>query len=247
MLIDCGEGTTLQLLRSGTPMAEVDHLFFTHLHADHSLGYGQFLLGGWAEGRRRLRAFGPTGARRLHDLLLRELYPDDVAYRLSLGRTPKGLTEDVEIEDMEGRGEVLAEAGLRVTRLPVVHSIATFAYRFDLPEGAVAFSGDTAYFEPLADFCRGVDVLVHDANMAPNRLRGAHSDRPGEVSWARLMENHTTAAEAGRIARLAGARALVLVHLLPGLDVEAAIEECRREYAGRLLVGEDLLCLEIRQ
>ena len=53
MLIDCGEGTQRQLLRSvGLP--DVEHVFLTHYHADHFLG-----LPGHAED---LRAAGPRGA-----------------------------------------------------------------------------------------------------------------------------------------------------------------------------------------
>jgi ribonuclease Z len=37
-LIDCGEGTQMQLLRYQVPVHKIDHLFISHLHGDHYLG-----------------------------------------------------------------------------------------------------------------------------------------------------------------------------------------------------------------
>jgi len=54
ILIDCGEGTTTQLMKAGIPPESITYLFMTHLHSDHIFGYGQFLLGGWGLGRRKL-------------------------------------------------------------------------------------------------------------------------------------------------------------------------------------------------
>lgn len=240
-LIDCGDGTVQQLLRHGVDIAQVTAILFTHLHSDHTLGYGQFLLGGWSLGRRTLAVFGPPATQSFHQAWLDTLYAPDVSYRLAIGRTGRGLTEDVVIREAQGHGQFTL-GPFRITHLPVVHSIATFAYRIESEDGDIAvISGDTAYYEPLADMARGSHLLIHEACLAPTPLYDPGLDKPGEVSWRELTRYHSTPEEAGRIARQAGVAQLILTHFLPHVDVTATITRCRESYAGPLAVAEDFL------
>ncbi|MCP9488131.1 MAG: MBL fold metallo-hydrolase [Gaiellaceae bacterium MAG52_C11] len=241
-LFDCGEGTTVRLQQAEIALADVETIFFTHLHADHSLGYGQLLLGGWILGRRSLRVFGPVGLRHLHETLLTDLYRDDLDYRLGLGRGPAGLTEEVVIEELTGEGQAFRDERVTITYLPVVHSIATLAFRIDAASGAsVVISGDTAYHEPLAEFARGTDVLLHDAVMSPSAMFNAGGSRAGEIAWTQMSRVHTTPSEAARIAALADARSLVLTHFVPGTNTGAAVAACRPHFDGPVWPAADLL------
>src|SRR5262245_21835922 len=59
-VIDCGAGTSRQLVAAGVPLIRLRHLFFTHLHSDHMLEYGPLVYNGWATGlRTRVDAYGP--------------------------------------------------------------------------------------------------------------------------------------------------------------------------------------------
>lgn len=244
-LFDCGEGTTAQLQRAGVPLDEVVNVLFTHLHADHSLGYGQLLIGGWIAGRRSLELLGPLGLEHLHDTLVNDLYRDDVAYRLDLGRAPDGLLERVHVRELEGEGLTFRDAEVTITHLPVVHSITTLAFRVDSRSGpSVVISGDTAYYEPLARFSRGADLLIHDATLAPS-LPGATGPGIGDVSRVKLAQSHTSAAEAAQIAALAGVKCLLLTHLVPMTDVEATVASCRSHFSGEVLTAEDLMRIEL--
>ena len=64
LLIDCGEGTQRQLLRSvGLP--DVEHVFLTHYHADHLLGLPGMLKTFALRGREvPLTVYGPRGPAR---------------------------------------------------------------------------------------------------------------------------------------------------------------------------------------
>jgi len=102
------------------------------------------------------------------------------------------------------------------------HSEPTFAFRID---DLIAYCTDTAYDEGNAAFARNCSVLFHEAWSAES---GPNADI------------HTSAREAGAIARRAGVDRLVLIHLnpLPGYDeLDAAT---RREFDGTI-VGRDLL------
>src|SRR5687768_9915673 len=89
ILIDCGEGTQRQLLRSvGLP--DLEHIFLTHYHADHFLGLPGMLKTFGLRGREvPLTVYGPRGLRSLmsdlrriygklnYELRLQELEPSE--------------------------------------------------------------------------------------------------------------------------------------------------------------------------
>jgi len=237
-LVDCGPNATLQLQRAGIDPAAVRRLLFTHLHTDHTLDYGQFVLGGWAIGRDALHVWGPPGTARLTRLLFEEAYAEDIAYRLALGRPPAGLRGFPVTE--VGEGLVLAEGPLRVRAVRVQHAIDTRAYRFDWEGRSIVISGDTAYCPALVELARGADVLVQDCQLASDR---AYQDPVSRRLWEHLRTQHATPEEAARMAREAGVRTLVLSHLPPAVDVAELAARTAREFAGRVVVGEDLLTI----
>ena len=66
ILIDCGEGTQRQLLRSGAGLVDVDEILLTHCHADHFLGLpGLLKTYGLRAREAPLRLYGPAGLRAL--------------------------------------------------------------------------------------------------------------------------------------------------------------------------------------
>src|SRR3954470_14850602 len=52
LVFDCGEGTLRQLMAAGVPAHEVNNLFLTHLHLDHTAGLTGFIFGSWYLSRR---------------------------------------------------------------------------------------------------------------------------------------------------------------------------------------------------
>lgn len=239
ILVDCGAGVMRRLLESGLDPARITLLFLTHLHSDHTLDYAEFVLGSWAMGRGELAVYGPLGTERLHRLLLLEPYADDIAYRISLGRSPAGVLDVAVHECPLEPGAIYDDGRLRVRAVPVIHSAPTLALRFDYAGRSLVISGDTTYCPALVELARGADVLVHDACLAP-----ALALQPNPL-WGdlaeRLRHHHATPAEAARVAREAGVRTLVLTHLLRGVHEVPALEEARRGFDGEIILGRDLL------
>ena len=50
-VVDCGYGTTRQLLMAGVPLGSLRYLFFTHHHSDHNLDYGPTVYNAWIRNR----------------------------------------------------------------------------------------------------------------------------------------------------------------------------------------------------
>jgi ribonuclease BN (tRNA processing enzyme) len=59
--------------------------------------------------------------------------------------------------------------------------------------------------------------------------------------WASLQDHHSTPENAGRIATKAGAKKLVLIHLLPSADPVEAKRLANTTFSGEILVAEDFL------
>src|SRR5438105_8598572 len=101
LLFDCAEGTQRQLQRSVAGLPDLEEIFLTHLHADHTLGLPGMLKTFALRGREGpgVRVYGPKGVR---DLFL-NLKP-------FLGRLPYPL-EIIELSpgDVLERGEYRLE------------------------------------------------------------------------------------------------------------------------------------------
>jgi ribonuclease BN (tRNA processing enzyme) len=111
-------------------------------------------------------------------------------------------------------------------RLQSRHSEPTFALRVD---DLVAYCTDTAFDEENAVFSKGCLVLLHEAWSAEE---GVNAD------------THTSAGEAGRIARQGGVGRLVLIHVNPLLADDPLQAAAQAEFEGAI-VGTDFLEIDI--
>lgn len=238
ILIDCGEGTTAQLMRAGIAPQDVHHLWLTHLHSDHLMGYLQFVIGGWHLGRRELTIVGPVGTRKFHETLI-ELFTEDIAYRTSLGFPSRGLV-DADIIEVTGPGPVGSELPAAISAARMVHYVPTFAYRFEIGDKVVVFSGDTAPNENLVRLTQKADVLVNDCVLSVSEKYKAEERNTNlEVIWEKLHNEHCTPAQAATMAEKAGVKNLVLTHFLPGVNRDQAYAEATAAFSGIVTIGED--------
>lgn len=244
-IVDCGSGTLRQMMIANLPVERSIRVFLTHLHSDHTLGLGQFVLGGWTLGRRSLRIFGPPGTEEMVELWFSRMLGWDVQYRAGLGRPSSGLT-DIVVEEC-GAGPVMSEQGLRVTAADGIHATPDLAYRFDYGDRSVVFSGDTAPADSVAELAAGADVLFHESNLVSS-VRDAYASQEGGLAvWESIQDHHSSPANAGEIAQKAGVRYLILVHFLPGADTNLAVEEASARFSGTVLAAEDLMRIEISE
>lgn len=241
LLVDCGSGVTQRLVEAGTSGAAIDALLLTHLHTDHLVDFYQLVVSSWHQGRdRKQRIFGPPGTKAFVEGTM-ALWAVERAQRIAHEKRPSVTAFEMEIEEI-GPGAVFDVGGARVRAVAVAHRPVTHAYGFVVEAGGrkAALSGDTAYCPALIDAASGADVLVHEcfvhAEMKP--VPGVRSAE----TIAAVRAYHTTPAEAGRVAREAGVGCLLLNHFVPTrFDRAAVLDEVRREFAGPVVVGEDLM------
>lgn len=264
LLFDCGERTTVNLVRAGINPLDVDALFFTHLHWDHISDFGYFALSSWNCGRRReLPIFGPPGTEAMVEASLHGVHRADVEF---LRRYVRALPDHVVERPSEDPpfaaheidvGWSWQQADFQVLTGAVEHhqrlGLPSLAYRIESPYGTVVLTGDTAPCDSVIELARGADVLVHDT---------AFLD---EIIEARQMWSHSGPTGAGRVAAAAGVRTLVLTHLGPytspqpsiamasmyygaarGPEVwEEIVALAKASFAGEVVLGRDGLVLEV--
>ncbi len=248
-VVDTGYGASFKLIEAGVPLAALRYVFVTHHHSDHNLELGPLLYNSWVAGLRSpVDVYAPVGLR-----ALLAKYWESNAYDLETrvadeGRPdPRGLVIAHEYTE----GAILANPQGKVSALRNIHPPVTesYALKFVLGAKTVVFSGDTAYFPPLAGFAQGADYLVHEVLYGP-ALDAMVSRRPNaERLKASILSHHTLAEDVGRIASQAQVKTLVLNHFVPGddpaLTPDKWCDAVRRTFSGRIVVGRDLLQLPL--
>jgi len=269
-LVDCGEGTQRQMIRFGTGF-DLTAILFTHFHADHYIGAIGFLRTLSMLGRERpLDVYGPRPGRRLletmlftgtdplsFDVRIHEVEPGQAIRRERATWTPFAtehriaavgwcLAEDprpgrfhpdraraLGVPEGQLWGELQRGKGVA---LPGGRTIEPSAV-VDAPRRGrkLVVTGDTRPCAATVAAARGADLLVHEATF-------------GDAEERRAVETtHTTAREAGRVAREAEVERLVLTHLSTRYDSDPSplLAQAAEEFRGAIDVAYDGLTLEI--
>jgi len=245
-VVDCGDGVARQLVLAGIRLPQLRHIFLTHQHSDHNADYGNLMLLAWASGlKTRIDAWGPPPLQQMtaHFLAMNAY---DIRTRIQdEGRV--ALEPLIHVHELTRDGLVLEDANVRVTSALVDHPPVTpaFAYRFDAPDRSIVISGDTRPSKNLIRLATGADILVHEA-LWPGAIDRLVAGVANAATLKQsIVSHHTSAAEAGRVAEQAGVKTLVLSHFVPaedpGITDQMWMDAASTHFAGRIVVGKDLL------
>jgi ribonuclease Z len=268
ILVDCGEGTQRQLLRSTVGLVELPEVFLSHFHADHYLGLPGMLKTFALRGRvLPLTVYGPPGLVELFETLRRVF--GKLGYPLEL----------VELRP----GDVLDRGDYRIVVFKVAHATVANGYalvetprpgRFDVEQASALGVPEGPLFGLLqrgeaVTLPEGVEVrpdqvlgpprpgrkIVLAGDTAPARSvlevsREAdvlvHEATFSEEEAARAAETaHSTAAGAARLASAAGVRLLALTHLSNRYFGPEIADEAR-EFFPETVVPGDFDIIDVR-
>lgn len=219
VLVDCAGSPTVRLKQAGLDVSRLTDLVLTHFHPDHTYGTPILLLNLWLLGRKApLRIAGSDGClERLTGMMTGYQWGDWPGfYPTSFAPVPEG-------EAMP----VLDNADFRILASPVRHLIPTLALRVESKASGrvLAYSCDTEPCEAFVRLAVGADLMVHEAT--------------GE------SRGHSSAAQAGEVARQAGARKLVLIHYNVQTDPETLRGEAAETFKGPVTVAQDFDTYEL--
>jgi ribonuclease BN (tRNA processing enzyme) len=203
VLLDCGPGVLSSLLaRDAAPL---DAIVLSHLHFDHVADLIPLgfahVFGLAAEWKPPALYAPPGGEARLTALCEASGHGGDHLVAC-------GLTVG---EYDPGRALAIGDASLTFRELS--HPGVSHAIRIDAGGAVLVYSGDTTVTPALGELASGADLLLTEATALPS------------------SPVHLPAGEAGRTAREAGCKALVLTHL----DVRersAALRQAREAFGG---------------
>ena len=265
VLIDCGEGTQMELRRLRLKFSRIEHIFISHLHGDHFFGLPGLISTFRLLGRERpLNIYGPVGIKEAI-LLLLKLGESWIDYPLHFHELEKGTVSTL-----------LETKGFTVNTFPLKHRIPTQGYLFQelpglrklKPEVAQAHGIDRAYYLKIK---QGADGVAADGRIIPNSLlteppaaTGSYaycsdtaydSDLPEHIRDVHTLYHeatflnteailakktgHSTALEAGTIAQMAGVNRLILGHFSSRYtSLESFMEEAQQRFQNTELAAD---------
>jgi len=237
-LIDCGEGTQQQLMKFGYKASKIDTIFISHLHGDHYFGLVGLLSSLHLNGRiKPIKIFAPAAL--LEILTIQFKYSETVIrYQIEFMALEADVTKQIfENADLTVETVILNHripcTGFkfvqkkRLRKLIVdkleSENIAVEYYPLlkrgvdiNLPDGRIllnsdyttdsekpktyCYCSDTIFDERYFDSIKDCDTLYHEATFLHEMIDRAH------------QTHHTTALQAAQIAKITGAKKLLIGH-----------------------------------
>jgi ribonuclease Z len=243
-IFDAGRGAMQRLHQLGIPFGDITGMFLTHHHSDHVVGFPDLWLTGWIGrpwGKRNvpLQIWGPEGTRQMMEHLPKA-FAVDIRVR-SRNYPPDGVK--LEARDVD-QGVVFDRDGIKVVAFEVDHGgeeLPAYGYRIDYQGRAAVLSGDTTFNENLVRHSQNADLIVHEVTA----VAGSAAESAEQLK--RIAANHTTPEQAAEVFSRVKPKLAVYNHLLlfGGATADDLIPATRTKYQGPLIVGEDLLRIEI--
>lgn len=238
VLIDCGEGTQVELRRHKIKFSRINHIFISHLHGDHFFGLPGLVSTMRLLGRdKELHIYGPKGIKQAITLLLKlgdswTNYP--LLFHELSSKKPELIFEDKKIS---------------VTTIPLDHRIYTNGFLFREKEGkrklnidaAESYGIDKAYFQNIKN---GKDIVLDNGEVIANTELTFDPPKPKSYAFCSdtvydsklslqlkgvdvlyhestfleseaelaMKTKHSTALQAAKVAKDANVKTLVLGH-----------------------------------
>ncbi len=257
-LVDCGEGTQRQILRSGIGFKRLNHIFLTHAHLDHILGLGGLLstYGRW-EDLEDIHIWGGLPAiERVQNLVYqvifrREKPPVPIYFYRAMPDKPlfRGRKFSVRAFPVAHRGrECYGYIFEEDSRRPFLAEKAEALGIPPGPERGRLVAGETIALQSgrivhpddvLGESIRGAKLVITGDLARTETIHGAAQDADALVIEATYLDRdadiarqvgHITARQAARLARECNVRYLFLTHISRRYREFEVIEEARRHF-----------------
>ena len=240
---DAGRGTNMRLSQVNVPPGQLNAIFFTHIHSDHTDGFADILQLRWHFNSTGPKldvvcssdAESPLGftiscrklVTHIGDAYLQS---GEIAQRRSedkarLAGGPADLINVITFEPKDEPQVVWSSGDVKVSAIRSTHIAGHASYRVDTPAGSVVIGGDAgndllapprafSTSDQVEKLAKGADVIVHSA-IHPVMGPDKGSGMPPPIFF---RQSGTT--DLGAMANRVGAKHLMLTHLIPSIGAE---------------------------
>lgn len=265
-MVDCGEGTQMQLRRSHIRFTKLGHIFISHIHGDHCFGLiGMISTFGLLGRTARLHVYADTTLKSVLQLQIKT-FCHDLSYEVVFHPI-----------DASRQTIIYEDRSLTVETIPLCHRLPTCGFLFREKPLLPHIRRDMIDFYEIPTsqinlIKNGADWTTKEGEVVPNellvepaesprsyaycsdtrylpdlheRLKGVttlyHESTYGEDNLAMAQKyNHSTAREAAMVARDAGVRQLILGHYSSRYDDEQVLLNEAREVFENVFLADEM-------
>ena len=270
-MIDCGEGSQLQMRRMHIKFSRLNHIFISHMHGDHCFGLPGLIS--------TLGLLGRIGELVIHAPKEIEGYMRPILYTFC-----KGMPYEVRFNhiDTHSHSLIMEDRSLSVYSIPLKHRIPTCGFLFEeKPKEAHIIREMIDFYQipihSIKDIKQGKDYVTPEGEVIPN-ARLTHPATPpkryaycsdtaynpsmipiiegvdllyheatfAERDKARAKETfHSTARQAAEIAQKANVKRLVIGHYSARNDVLTELYDEAKELFPTTILGNEGMVLSV--
>jgi ribonuclease Z len=175
-LVDCGEGTQVQLARYRIRWSRINYIFISHLHGDHYFGLSGFL-------------HSMALLHREHDLHLFAPQPLQEILDLQLKAAANVLPYKLHFHALQGEGLLVKTDKFKISSFATQHRIPCWGFRFDQvraprrlsPEKAIMYGVPSSFYDRLK---WGEDYTNKEGKLIKNELVTEEAPRPQSYAYS---------------------------------------------------------------
>ena len=270
-MIDCGEGSQLQMRRMHIKFSRLNHIFISHMHGDHCFGLPGLIS--------TLGLLGRIGELVIHAPKEIEGYMRPILYTFC-----KGMPYEVRFNhiDTHSHSLIMEDRSLSVYSIPLKHRIPTCGFLFEeKPKEAHIIREMIDFYQipihSIKDIKQGKDYVTPEGEVIPNArltrpatppkryaycsdtaynpsmipiIEGVdllyHEATFAERDKARAKETfHSTARQAAEIAQKANVKRLVIGHYSARNDVLTELYDEAKELFPTTILGNEGMVLSV--
>nr|QNO57609.1 ribonuclease Z [Methanosarcinales archaeon ANME-1 ERB7] len=212
LLLDCGPHTLLQLRKQKQDLKEIELVFLSHFHGDHTLGLPALLLASREEDRvEELKIFGPSGLReKIEDLL-------EISYRKSI----EDLSFELDTFEVPDLKEGTTHKDYKLEFAQTTHSIECCSVAISKSGEKMTYTSDGAPTEDTVSIASDSDILIAEA-------------------YGEGFSGHSSAVKAAELAFRSHSKSLALVHISRNTNRAEELEKAKRKFKNSFLPTDSL-------
>ncbi len=213
LLLDCGPHTLLQLRKQQQYLKEIELVFLSHFHGDHTLGLPALLLASREENREEeLKIFGPSGLReKIEDLL-------EISYRKSI----EDLFFELDTFEVPDLKQGTTHKDYKLEFAQTTHSIECCSIAISKSGKKMTYTSDGAPTEDTVSIASDSDILIAEA-------------------YGEGFSGHSSAVKAAELAFRSHSKSLALVHISRNKNGAEELEKAKRRFKNSFLPTDSLI------